>query len=350
LPLIPFLLAWALSATAVPAILFYSHKKGLYDIVNERKMHNGNIPRLGGVGIAFGFTLALILRIVWKYDSLDIQVSLFPVVIAGAVIFLLGLVDDLKDIPALYKFLVQLAVGVLLIAYGFRFRVIMVPWGDGILQLGLLSYPITLLWIIGITNAINLIDGIDGLAGGIGAIAAFVFGIFFWVSGSLISAEVCFTLAGAILGFLIFNLPPASIFMGDCGSLFIGFLLSLLPLLGQHETKVEIGLISASTILAVPIFDTLMAIYRRKKANVSFFTADKGHLHHILMSYSNSNWLTLARIYGITLILSFIALSSLFASPLVSFILKIAALGAVFIFFLFINRETIFLKKADEKR
>ena len=333
--------------------MFYSHKRGLFDKVNDRKMHNGNIPRLGGVGIAFSFTVTIVLLIVWKYvgiDSLNDQFSLLPIVISGSVIFLLGLIDDLKDLRALYKFLVQLAVGVFLIAYGFRFRIIMVPWGDGTFELGLLSYPITLLWIIGITNAINLIDGIDGLAGGLSIIAASVFGIFFWVNGSLVSAQICFTLAGAILGFLIFNLPPASIFMGDCGSLFIGFLLSLLPLLGQHTTSVEIGLVSASTILAITIFDTLMAIYRRKKANVSFFTADKGHLHHILMNYNNSNWKTLASIYGITISLSVIALSSLYSKPIISFSLKILALFAVLIFFLFVNREKLFIQKAEGKQ
>lgn len=353
MPLIPFLLSWALSATAIPAILFYSHKKGLFDKVNERKIHNGNIPRLGGVGIAFSFTVTIAILIVWKYtgiDSLNDQFSLFPTVISGAMLFLLGLIDDIKDIRALYKLLVQLVVGVFLIAYGFRFRVIMVPWGDGTFELGILSYPITLLWIIGITNAINLIDGIDGLAGGLSAIAASVFGIFFWANGSIVSAQICFTLAGAILGFLIFNLPPASIFMGDCGSLFIGFLLSLLPLLGQHTTNIEIGLVSASTVLAIPIFDTFMAIYRRRKANVSFFTADKGHFHHILMNYNNSNWKTLASIYAITIFLSVIALSSLYAKPITSFSLKIVALFAVFIFFLFVNRKEVFMHKAEGKQ
>lgn len=352
MPLIPFLLSWALSATAIPAILFYSHKKGLYDKVNERKIHNGNIPRLGGVGIAFSFTVTIGLLIVWKYGKIHVlneQFSLLPIIISGTVIFLLGLIDDLKDLRALYKFLVQLVVGVFLIAWGFRFRIIMVPWGDGTLELGVLSYPITLLWIIGITNAINLIDGIDGLAGGLSAIAASVFGIFFWVNASMVSAQICFALAGAILGFLIFNLPPASIFMGDCGSLFIGFLLSLLPLLGQHDSRVEIGLISASTILAIPIFDTLMAIYRRKKANISFFTADKGHLHHILLNYNNSNWKTLVSIYGITISLSMIALSSLYAKPMTSFSLKMLALLAVFLFFLYINREKLFVQKPVRK-
>ena len=217
----------------------------------------------------------------------------------------------------------------------------MVPWGRGLIDLGLLSYPITLIWIIGITNAVNLIDGLDGLAGGISFLASLSFGIFFWVQGSMLSAEICLALAGAVAGFLVFNLPPAKIFMGDSGSLFLGFFLALLPLLGQESDGAEIGLISAATILSVPIFDTFAAMYRRKKAHVSFFTADKGHLHHLLLKRVESSRAVLMIIYGMNLILAVAALSTLYLSRGMSFSLKISALAANALFFTWLNRKNM---------
>jgi UDP-GlcNAc:undecaprenyl-phosphate/decaprenyl-phosphate GlcNAc-1-phosphate transferase len=224
-----------------------------------------------------------------------------------------------------------------LIAFGFRFRVITVPWGDGIVHLGLLSYPLTLAWIIGVTNATNLIDGVDGLACGISIIVSVTFGIFYWASGMALQAEICMAIAGAAAGFLIFNWHPAKIFMGDSGSLFLGFCLAMLPLLGQRDDGAEIGLISASVTLAIPIFDTLLAIYRRKKAGVSFFTPDKNHFHHILLAKFDSTTKTVWAIYLFNIVLSVVALSTLFIGRAWSFPLKLIVIVAVGVLFLILN-------------
>lgn len=344
MPLISMLLSCAFASSMVPAILYFAHKQGLYDTVNERKIHNGNIPRLGGVGIASAFLatiLALMLLQGPLIDNFQVQYKIWPIVLAGAAIFFLGLIDDLIDLRARLKFLVQVTAAIFLILFGFRFKVMIVPWGDGFINLGVFSYPITLLWIIGITNAMNLIDGLDGLAGGICFIASLTFGISFWVQGALLSAEICLAITGATAGFLIFNFPPAKIFMGDSGSLFLGFCLAILPLLGNGGSKnAEVGLISASATLGIPIFDTLSAMYRRKKAHVSFFTADMGHLHHILLGKVKSTGWVLLIIYSINTLLALAALSPLYMNRAAGFVTRISAIAILAIFFAFINRKT----------
>jgi UDP-GlcNAc:undecaprenyl-phosphate GlcNAc-1-phosphate transferase len=334
-------LACVFTAFSMPIILYFARKQGLFDSVNDRKIHNGKIPRLGGIGIAAGFTAAMVALMVVQGAFIEDFRALFriwPMLFGGMIMLFLGLIDDLVELRARIKLAVQVLLALLLLAFDFRFRVIMVPWGDGALSLGYFSYPITLAWVIGITNAINLIDGLDGLAGVVGFIASLTFGIFFWAKGSPLPALLCFTLTGAITGFLIFNLPPAKIFMGDSGSLFLGFCLAALPLLGQNGNSAEIGLISAITTLAIPIFDTLAAIYRRKKAGVSFLAADRGHIHHVLLEMAGKTWKVLVVIGTLNLVLAAAALSTLFLPASLSFFLKLAALLASAIFFMIANR------------
>ena len=344
MPLIFILLSCALASTLVPAILYYATRQGLYDKIDARKLHNGNIPRLGGVGIAFAFLITIVVMRLFQAplaDEFSELYKIWPILISGMVMFSIGLIDDLRDLRAMFKFIIEALVTILLMLWGFRFKVIMVPWGDGSLNLGLLSYPVTFLWIVGITNAMNLIDGLDGLAGGIAFIASLTFGTFFWSQGSIMSAEICFAVSGSVAGFLIFNLPPAKIFMGDSGSLFLGFCLAILPLLGQGETKAEIGIIAATTTLAIPIFDTFAAIFRRTRAHVSFFTPDKGHLHHILLGKVKSTGRALLIIYGINCFLALAALSTLFMSNGWSLLVKGCALIIIALFFGYINRGAL---------
>ena len=341
MPLLAPILACVFTSFSMPIILYFARKQGLYDSVNERKIHNGKIPRLGGIGIAAGFTLAMVALMVVQGAFIADYRELFriwPVLFGGMVMLFLGLIDDLLELRARIKLAVQILLAFLFIAFDFRFRIIMVPWGDGILSLGNLSYPLTLAWIVGITNAMNLIDGLDGLAGGVGFIASLTFGIFFLAKGSPLPALLCFTLTGAIAGFLIFNLPPAKIFMGDSGSLFLGFCLAALPLLGQNGHSAEIGLISAATTLAIPIFDTLAAIYRRRRAGVSFLSADRGHIHHVLLDLAGKTWKVLVVIVALNIALAAAALSTLYLPAGLSFFLKIAALAASALFFAIANR------------
>ena len=340
MPLIFLLLSCAFASALVPMVIHFAHSKGLYDRISERKVHNGKIPRLGGVGIALAFLMTLLVILIIQNplaDEFSTSFHVWPIFLTGTIMFLLGLVDDLVDLRAMFKFSIQLIAATTLILLGFRFRVLLVPWGDGILKLKMFSFPLTLLWIIGITNAINLIDGLDGLAGGICFIAASTFGIFFWVKGMIISAEICMAIAGATGGFLIFNIPPAKVFMGDSGSLFLGFCLAMLPLLGQSDNGAEIGMISAATILSIPIFDTFIAIYRRKVNNKPFFSADKGHFHHIMLDKMRSTRKVIGMIYAINILLSIIALSTLYLDATLSFFLKIGALATMACSFFILN-------------
>lgn len=341
MPLIFVLLSCALASTLVPAILYFAHSLRIYDKTSARKIHNGNIPRLGGVGIVVAFLATIVVMKLFQEplaEEFSNKYRIWPILVSGIAIFSIGLIDDFLDLRAKFKFLIEALIAIFLIIWGFRFKMIMIPWGDGSLNLGLLSYPITFLWIVGITNAMNLIDGLDGLAGGIAFIASLSFGILFWSQSSIISAEICFAVTGSVAGFLIFNLPPAKIFMGDSGSLFLGFCMAILPLLGQGETKAEIGIIAAATTVAIPVFDTFSAIFRRTRAHVSFFTPDKGHLHHILLGKVKSTSLVLLIIYGINSLLAFAAMSTLFMGSAWSFGLKCGALLLIGLFFGYINR------------
>ena len=340
MPVRSFLIACAVSLALMPLIIGFANRYKLYDRINDRKIHNGKVPRLGGVGIALAFMVTLIILVITNRSQAGDFYGKFyvwPILATGTVLFLLGLTDDLVDLGARLKFVIQTIAALVLIYFDFRFRVIMVPWGSGIINLGLFSYPLTLAWIIGVTNAINLIDGIDGLAAGISIIASVTFGIFYAVQGMELQAGICVAIAGAVAGFLVFNWHPAKIFMGDSGSLFLGFSLAMLPLLSQRDDGAEIGLISAATTLAIPIFDTLLAIYRRKKAHVSFFVPDRNHFHHIVLAKFSSTTKAVGVIYLLSIFLSVVALSTIFLGRDASFPLKVAVLIAVGVSFLALN-------------
>jgi len=304
-------LALLLSAISMPLILKVAHSRKLYDGIDERTIHSGNIPRLGGVGIFLAFAISLALASLVFKSSLNIGSRLWPLFVCTLVVHAVGLIDDLRDLRARYKFLIELAASLLLVFLGFRFLSIPYIFNEANPSLSFLSYPLTVIWIIGITNALNLIDGMDGLAGGISAFAAATFGLIFLFRGDSGAAVACFILLGALLGFLAFNLPPARIFMGDSGALFLGFILSMLPFMGVASSGAEIGLMPAITVLLIPIFDTFSAIIRRRRAGVSAFTPDKLHLHHKLLDLGLDVKGALAIIYGAQALLCIVALTGL---------------------------------------
>ena len=325
-----FILAAALSAASMPPIIDFARKRKYFDGHDERKIHNGEIPRLGGIGIAFGF-MGTILAFAALENSLLDGVShgmrVLPLIVSGLAVLALGLVDDFRNLKAMLKLTIQTAAALLVMSAGYRFKTVMVPWGGGFFDFGVFSWPITLIWIIGVMNAVNLIDGMDGLAAGISAIASTTFGTMLFLGGDTVGGIFGFALAGAALGFLAYNKPPASIFMGDSGSLFLGFCLSVLPLLGQTDHGAPIGFLASATVLAVPILDTFMAIWRRKRAGVSFYTADRGHMHHRLQAFGLGNKAVLAVVYSVCVVLSLAACSSLFLSAAWSFAAKVASLA-----------------------
>jgi len=323
--LVGFACALLLCALIIPLILHVAHRNKIFARKDERTIHSGNIPRLGGVGIFLSFAASMVLVSLLFGTGARTGGHFWAVMLSMLIVHLVGLVDDFRDLRALLKFGIELILATGLAWLGFRFTGIPSPLGGGPLELGALSYALTVLWIIGITNALNLIDGMDGLAGGISAFAAATYGVIFLVNGNAGAALACFVLVGAIFGFLAFNLPPAKVFMGDSGALFLGFALSILPLIGSTSAIAGIGIVSAITILLIPIYDTFSAIIRRRRAGLSPFTPDKLHLHHKLMALGLDVKGALLVIYGAQAGLCLVALSALVLPLGASILLNIGA-------------------------
>jgi len=278
-----FILSFVLSFAAVALILKLSGKNGWFDHTNERKIHNGSISRLGGIGfvIAFSLVAAAICVVTKETESVPGYLScLFALLL----VMFFGAYDDFRPLKSRYKLTVQIIAALFVVVPGFLFKRI-AYFDFGVLPEPL-AYVITFLWIVGVTNAINLIDGIDGLAGGLsGLIALFLGIIFFSFNGNHQTVLFCAALVGVILGFLVFNapMPKARIFMGDCGSQSLGFLLALLPLLERQDGPANLPVPYAAALLMIPIFDTIAAVWRRVREGKSIFTPDKCHVHHKLM-------------------------------------------------------------------
>lgn len=278
------LLPLVLNLIFTPLIIAYAHKKELFDVTDHRKTHVGNIPRLGGIGIYSALLISAITLYILTNSSASRAFY-----IALSLIFISGIVDDLKPVRAMVKLLAQIAAALTLIVGGHTFSHVYIPFVDITLYFGLLKYPLTFLWIIGVTNALNLLDGMDGQAGGVGTIAAITFGIISILVGDFNIAITCFLLAGAMFGFLAFNLPPAKIFMGDSGSLSLGFFLAAVPLTYTESSIKGKMIVVAVALLLIPILDVFAAIIRRKKKNISFFIPDRGHIHHKFIDFTSLN-------------------------------------------------------------
>jgi len=303
-----------LSTGAVALMLKLSHKKAWYDHVNERKIHTGEIPRLGGIGFASVFIIvAAAVSII--FGSFEAIVYFWPCLVAMMITLVSGAFDDFKPIKARYKLLLQFVAALCIIIPGFIFRHLHY-FDNGILaNLGWLSYPITILWIVGLTNAINLIDGVDGLAGGLSAIIAFFIGLIFFFSVETSKAVLlCASLFGVLIGFLFFNapFPRAKIFMGDCGSQFLGLSLALLPLVGENYGPKALPLLYAAALFSIPIFDTTAAVWRRLRDRKHIYDPDKSHIHHKLINLglnAKGVSLTLYSLQIVIGVLTFIAIN-----------------------------------------
>lgn len=282
--LLSFILPLLINMILTPLIISYAHKKELFDATDHRKTHVGNIPRLGGIGIFTALILsALTIFILTK------ELASLHFFVAITIIFASGIVDDIKPVRAKVKLLAQIAAALVLTMGDYTLSHVYIPFTEITLSLSLLKYPVTLIWIIGFTNAINLLDGMDGQAGGVSAIASLTLGIVSVVLGYNNIAITCFILTGALTAFLTFNLPPAKIFMGDSGSLTLGFFLSAIPLLFKTpETKGKVILVAVAVLL-IPMLDVFAAMIRRKRKNISFFDPDRGHIHHKFIDFTSLN-------------------------------------------------------------
>ena len=271
-------LAFVLSAIFIPLIIKFCRVYSLYDTVNARKIHSGNIPRLGGVGIALSFIICAVICFLLN-ESLSMKNS-WPILVSGMIIFIFGIIDDIVELKAIIKLIVQLIASAIVVVNGFYFRKVFgltLPWFVGM--------PLTFFWIIGIINSYNLIDGMDGLCSSLAITVLTSLGFIFYKNTGDAFA-VCFILSGAILGFLIYNLPipNAKIFMGDGGSQFLGFMIATIPLYTSTDNFEFNKLLMMIVLVSFPLFDTIAAIWRRIRDHRPIMSPDKLHLHHKLLN------------------------------------------------------------------
>lgn len=294
-----FIFAFVVSLAATPLAMKIAPKIGAMDIPKDgRRMHKKAIPRFGGMGIFLG-TISSTIVFLWGSHQIK------GVVIGGTLIYLLGVLDDLKDLPATVKFLWQTAVAVLMYYMGIKVEFIHNYFHGGVFEFGtVLCFIVTVLWIVGITNTINLIDGLDGLAAGVSIIAALSIAYVAYIHGNqygfLIVCAVMLAVAGGAMGFLPYNFYPAKVFMGDGGSLFLGFMIAILSAVGPLKRSTIIAVVIPVLVLGIPIFDTFFAIIRRMANGQPIMKADKGHIHHHLMASGYGQIRAVLMLYGIS--------------------------------------------------
>ena len=278
-----------------PSVQRLAVRWGAVDKPEARKVHKGIIPRLGGLAIYAGFIAAVLASVHMTWELLGILVG-------GTAILLLGVVDDVYQISAKTKLLGQIAAASVLLLFDIRIDWLTNPFGS-MIYLDMWASPITLIWVVSLTNTLNLIDGLDGLAAGVSVIAAVTIFLMavelnFWLVAVLTAA-----LAGSALGFLYFNFSPAKIFMGDTGSMFLGYMLAAVSLVGTVKSAATIALIVPMVALGLPILDTACAIIRRFNNGQPIFKPDRGHLHHRLLDMGLTQKQVVLILYLVTIVL-----------------------------------------------
>lgn len=279
------------SVILTPIVRKLAIKFGATDRPNQRKVHKNVMPRLGGLAIYISFIIGFFIM------NPESQYT-WPIMIGASIIVLVGMLDDLMEIKARWKVIGQIAAAAVVMGGGVYVDSINLPF-DGTLHLGLMGIPFTLLWIVGITNAINLIDGLDGLAAGIASIFLLTVTIIAIMDGNTFIVILASLLLASTIGFLFYNFHPAVIFMGDTGALFQGYMSAVISLLG-FKTITFFSLIIPIVILLVPISDTLFAIIRRIVNKKPLSVADKSHLHHCLLDLGHSHKKAVLIMYGIS--------------------------------------------------
>ena len=275
------IIAFVTGLFLVPVIISFSEKQGLLDKPNERKIHSHPVPRLGGIAIWFCTVVSFLVLILLSYYPHRSLVS--GLLLGSSLIFLLGLIDDIYNLSAKFKFVIQISIATIVFLLGVKITAVFIPV-LGLVEIPkILSYIITIGWIVGISNAVNFIDGVDGLAGSVITISSVTLGLISLAMSDVVTALVAFILAGSMLGFLTYNFHPAKIFMGDSGALFAGFLLATLSVMfsmKNTDCKMYVPLL----ILAVPIVDITFSSLRRIFKGKSPFVADAEHIHHKLLN------------------------------------------------------------------
>lgn len=301
-------------------------KIGAIDIPKDkRRMHTDSVPLIGGLAIFLGFLVSTVF-----FAEIDIKII---AILSGALIMvMLGVFDDKYALGAKFKLMIQIIAAAIPVIAGVRIERIILPFlKSGGIEFGWLAYPITILWIVALTNAVNLIDGLDGLAAGVSAIASFSMFLIALMQGNYVIAVMSAALVGACCGFLPYNFSPASIFMGDTGSTFLGFVMASLSVLGLFKIHAIISFAVPFIAFGIPIFDTSFAIFRRIKEHRPIMSPDRGHLHHRLVDMGFSHKQAVLIIYAICIVLGAVAVLS-FKSKLLAIVIAVLGVIGAFVF------------------
>ncbi len=300
---LPLLAAFLLSLALTPWVRSKAVAWGAVDLPNQRKVHRGAMPRLGGLVVYLAFVpVALI--------SSSSKLPVIGLACGATIILLLGMVDDIRGISPRLKLAGQTLAALSVIPFGIKVEFVTNPFNSEIVYLGLFAVPVTVFWLVAVINAVNLIDGLDGLAGGVSciasltmaAIAVIQFGVY-QDSGQLEIVTLSLILAAATLGFLRYNFHPASIFLGDSGSMLLGFSLGVISVLGLTKSATAISVIIPVVVMGIPLLDVFMAIVRRYVDNRPIFQPDREHLHHQLLARGFTHRQAVLSIYGVSLVM-----------------------------------------------
>ena len=322
---VAFTVALAAAYFITPRVKELAIKAGALDAPDARKVHTIPIPRMGGLAIYFGFVLAVL-------SSMRVSHEILGLLLGGTVILAVGVIDDLKQLPPKVKLLGQIVAAFVLVLFDIRIEWLTNPFGD-MIYVNYLSIPLTIFWVVSLTNTVNLIDGLDGLAAGVSTIASVTILLVALEQNLWTVAILTAALAGSALGFLQHNFNPAKIFMGDTGSMFLGYILAAVSILGTVKSAATIALVVPIVALGLPIMDTAFAIIRRYMNGRPIFKPDKGHLHHRLLAMGLSQKQAVLLMYVISgcLGVSAIALtevSKAYAAFILLAIITAAFLGA----------------------
>ncbi|MBN1127126.1 MAG: undecaprenyl/decaprenyl-phosphate alpha-N-acetylglucosaminyl 1-phosphate transferase [Sedimentisphaerales bacterium] len=323
--LFAYVLALGLVLCITPLIIHIAHRLRLYDDPDNRKIHTNPVPRVGGISLF----MAIMILSVWMIHTCQIpshalrtsaKVDIYHILLGSLLIFMIGLWDDINGLRARTKFILQLIIASAI--YGMGVRITEIPLTEQLsLKLYWISCPVTLLWIVGITNAVNLSDGLDGLVSGLVCIAAISLGILSFYCGNIPLAILMITITGAATGFLFFNFHPARIFLGDCGSLLLGFLLAGGSTLCMARARTFAHFILPLAVLGLPLFDMLFCMLRRFIERRSIFSPDRSHFHHRLLAIGFHHrqavllcWLTSLTGIGISAIMFLVSFEGILLS------------------------------------
>ena len=344
--LLAMAVAAVVSFASTPLVKTLAYKVGAIDVPKDnRRMHKVPIPRLGGLAIFLAFLLSVLV-----FAEIDRQMQ--GILLGAVMIVILGVMDDIMALKALPKLLVQIAAAAVAVYHGCVIQFFSNPnvfSETTYINLGWLSYPVTIIWIVAITNAVNFIDGLDGLAAGVSAISTAALTVIALMVAETNVAIILSALFGACLGFLPYNMNPAKIFMGDTGATFLGFMLATLSVTGLFKMYAIISFAVPFLILGVPIFDICFAFLRRIAKGQSPMTADRGHFHHRLIDMGFSQKQSVAIAYMLTAILGLAAVLLTSSGELKALILigAIFVVGAIGVKLIFAVRDTSAAAKSE---